>query len=172
MARVVEVHKNVVSGSPEERLISTSLVERLNLTMRMSDRRLIRRTNGFSKRVWRHAAMAQVLVTHYNFCRVHGTLKTTPAVEAGLADHVWNRRELARMIIEHGRSESLRGPYRCGKSQVGSDVVPMRNWGRDRAMREEVACSNCGSHWMAEGRPGRFGAPALPLPRMRLPLCR
>ena len=145
---LVEVFNNVVSGSPREFLISTSLVERLNLTMRMSDRRLIRRTNGFSKRVWRHAAMMQVLVTYYNFCRVHGSLKTTPAVAAGLADHVWDRRELARMIIEHGCSVGTRGPYRSDNSSGGLEFSLVRSWGRDRAVREDVACSHCGSHWM------------------------
>lgn len=145
---LVEVFKNVVSGSPQELLISTSLIERLNLTMRMSDRRLIRRTNGFSKRVWRHAAMMQVLVTYYNFCRVHGTLKKTPAVAAGLADHAWDRRELARMIIEYGCSVGARGPYHGDNSSGGLEFSLVRNWGRDRALREDVACANCGSHWM------------------------
>lgn len=145
---LVEVFKNVISGSPQEFLISTSLVERLNLTTRMSNRRLIRRTNGFSKRVWRHAAMMLVLVTYYNFCRVHGALKTTPAVTAGLADHVWDRRELARMIIEHGRSVGARGPYQCDDSSGGLEFSPTRSWGRDRAVREDVECANCGSHWM------------------------
>ena len=145
---LVEVFKNVISGSPQELLISTSLVERLNLTMRMSDRRMIRRTNGFSKRVWRHSAMMQVLVTYYNFCRVHGALKTTPAVAAGLADHVWDRRELARMIIEHGCSVGTRGPYQCDNSSGGLEFSLVRSWGRDRAVRKDVACANCGSHWM------------------------
>lgn len=145
---LVEVFKNVVSGSPQQLLISTSLVERLNLTMRMSDRRLIRRTNGFSKRVRRHAAMMQVLVTYYNFCRVHGTLKTTPAVAGGLADHVWDRRDLAWMIIGHGCPDRSRGPYHCGKPSRDLGVTSVRHWGRDRAVRTDVTCANCGSGWM------------------------
>ena len=145
---LVEVLKNVVSGSPVEWLISTSMVERVNRTVRMSNRRVIRRTDGFSKRVWRHAAMMLVLVTYYNFCRVHLTLKMTPAMAAGLTDHVWNRRELADMIVKHGCPGGLRGPYRCGKSEGGSDDVRVRHWGRERAVREDMACANCGSHWM------------------------
>jgi len=145
---LVEVFKNVISGSPQEFLISTSLVERLNLTTRMSNRRLIRRTNGFSKRDLRHAAMMHVLVTYYNFCRVHGSLKTTPAVAAGLADHVWDRRELARMIIEHGCSVGARGPYQCDNSSGALEFSLTLSWGRDRAVREDVECANCGSHWM------------------------
>ena len=145
---LVEVFKHVVSGFPKEWLISTSHVERVNLTKRMSNRRLIRRTNGFSKRVWRHAAMMQVLVMYYNFCREHGTLQTTPAVAAGLTDHVWNRRELAQMIIEHGCSESLRGPYQCSKLPGDLGVSSVRHWGRDRAVREDVVCRSCGSRWM------------------------
>ena len=145
---LVAVFENVVSGSPVEGLISTSLVERVNRTVRMSNRRLVRRTDGFSKRVRRHDAMMRVLVAYYNFCRKHGTLKASPAMAAGLTERVWNRRELAQTIIERGCAESLRGPYRCGNAQGVSDVVPMRHWGRERAVREDVACANCGSHWM------------------------
>ena len=91
--------------------------------------------------------MMQVLVTHYNFCRVHGALKTTPAVAAGLADHVWDRRELARMIIEHGCSVDARGPYHCDNALGGLEFSLVRSWGSDRAVREDVAFANCGSHW-------------------------
>ena len=145
---LTETLKRVVSGSPIKSLISTSLVERLNRTVRMSNRRLIRRTDGFSKRVRRHAAMMQVLVTHYNFCRPHRALQTTPAVAAGLADRVWDRRQLVQIVIEHSGTGGPRGPYRCKELNSGSGGVLSRHWGRARAVREGVTCTHCGSHWM------------------------
>ena len=69
--------------------ISTSYVERQNLTIRMSQRRSTRLTNGFSKKLANHAAAVALYVAHYNLCRVHEALKTTPAVALGIADRVW-----------------------------------------------------------------------------------
>jgi hypothetical protein len=70
--------------------ISTSYVERQNLTMRMSLRRFRRLTNGFSKKLENHAASVAIHFAHYNFCRVHRTLRVTPAMEALLSDHIWS----------------------------------------------------------------------------------
>jgi IS1 family transposase len=85
----------VVSGNPDPKHVSTSYVERQNLTMRMSMRRFTRLTNAFSKKAenLRHAVALHYM--HYNFCRVHQTLRVTPAMEAGLTDHVWSLQELA-----------------------------------------------------------------------------
>ena len=83
-----------VLGDPDPKHISTSYVERQNLTMRMSMRRFTRLTNAFSKKVYNHSAAVALYFMHYNFCRVHQTLKTTPAVASGLADHVWTIEEL------------------------------------------------------------------------------
>ncbi len=79
-----------ISGNPDPEHISTSYVERQNLTMRMSMRRFTRLTNAFSKKVENLAAAVSLHFAYYNFCRVHKTLGTTPAVAAGIADHVWN----------------------------------------------------------------------------------
>src|SRR6266446_3986557 len=79
----------VVSGNPDPKHVSTSHVERQNLTMRMSMRRFTRLTNAFSKKVENHALAVALHYMHYNFCRVHQTLRVTPAMEAGTADHVW-----------------------------------------------------------------------------------
>ncbi len=87
-----------VKGSPDPDHISTSYVERQNLTMRMSMRRFTRLTNGYSKKVENHAAMVAVYFTWYNFGRVHHTLKTTPAVAAGVADHVWSVDEVVELL--------------------------------------------------------------------------
>ncbi len=88
----------VISGRPDPKHISTSYVERANLTMRMSMRRFTRLTNGFSKKVdnLRHAVA--LYAVHYNFCRVHQTLRVTPAMEAGLTSHIWEVADIVRLI--------------------------------------------------------------------------
>jgi IS1 family transposase len=91
-AAVIAVSRDVVSGAPEE--ISTSFVERGNLSIRMASRRFTRLTNGFSKRLDCHVAAVALYVAHYNFCRVHETLRTTPAIALGITDHVWSIGEL------------------------------------------------------------------------------
>lgn len=99
-----------VSGKPDLKEISTSYVERQNLTMRMSMRRFTRLTNGFSKKVDNHAYHLALHYMYYNFCRVHKTLRVTPAMEAGLADHVWDLEEIAGLILEPVAQK--RGPYK------------------------------------------------------------
>jgi IS1 family transposase len=81
-------------GDPDPKHISTSYVERQNLTMRMSMRRFTRLTNAFSKKLENHIASIAIHYMHYNFCRVHQTLRITPAMAAGIADHVWTVEEL------------------------------------------------------------------------------
>lgn len=93
-ARVVSLVPTPVMGDPDPRRISTSHIERANLTVRMSLRRFTRLTNGFSKKLENLKAAVAVFVAWYNFCRVHQTLRVTPAMEAGLTDHVWTAREL------------------------------------------------------------------------------
>jgi IS1 family transposase len=88
----------VVSGDPDPRHVSTSFVERQNLTMRMSMRRFTRLTNGFSKKLENHGHAVALYFMHYNFCRVHKTLRVTPAMEAGIADHVWSVEELVSLL--------------------------------------------------------------------------
>jgi IS1 family transposase len=90
----------VVSGDPDPKHVSTSYVERQNLTMRMSMRRFTRLTNGFSKKFENHAHQIALYFFHYNFCRVHKTLRVTPAMEAGLTDHVWTLEELCALLPE------------------------------------------------------------------------
>ena len=83
-----------MTGSPKQRDISTSFVERQNLTMRMQMRRFTRLTNAFSKKVHNLGYAVALHFMHYNFCRVHQTLRVTPAMEAGVTDHVWTIEEL------------------------------------------------------------------------------
>lgn len=83
-----------ISGKPDPTHISTSYVERQNLTMRMGMRRFTRLTNGFSKKVENHAYQVALHFMHYNFCRIHKSLRVTPAMEAGVTDHVWTIEEM------------------------------------------------------------------------------
>jgi IS1 family transposase len=95
-----------VSGTPDPKHVSTSYVERQNLTMRMSMRRFTRLTNAFSKKVENHRHMLAIYYMYYNYCRVHQTLRVTPAMEAGLSAHVWSMGELVSLLdkrsILHG----------------------------------------------------------------------
>ena len=84
-------------GQPDPRHVSTSFVERSNLTMRMSMRRFSRLTNGHSKKLSNHAYAVAIHFLHYNFARVHKSLRITPAMEAGIADHVWTLEEIAAL---------------------------------------------------------------------------
>ena len=89
--------KSKVIGKPAKDKISTSYVERNNLTMRMSMRRFTRLTNAFSKKVENLNHAVALHVMFYNFGRIHQTLRVTPAMEAGLTDHVWNLEEIAAL---------------------------------------------------------------------------
>ena len=90
--------KAVISGNPDHNHVSTSYAERQNLTMRMSMRRFTRLTNGFSKKVENHEHMLALHYMHYNFCRIHQTLRVTPAMEAGVTDHVWSLDEVIALL--------------------------------------------------------------------------
>jgi hypothetical protein len=92
----------IIEGDPDPSRISTSYIERHNLTMRMSNRRFTRLTNAFSKKVRNHAASVAVTMMAYNFARTHKSLANpyprTPAMAAGVADHVWSYKEIAALL--------------------------------------------------------------------------
>ena len=90
--------KHKISGDPDPKHISTSISERANLTMRMGMRRFTRLTNAFSKKVENHEAAVNLHFMHYNFCRIHQTLRVTPAMEVGISDHVWSLNEVAALV--------------------------------------------------------------------------
>lgn len=92
--------KRPVEGNPDKAHISTSHVERQNLTMRMHMRRFTRLTNAFSKKFNNHVAMVALYTMFYNFVRIHKTLRVTPAMEAGLTDHVWEMEEIIAIMDE------------------------------------------------------------------------
>lgn len=89
--------KTAVCGNPDEKHISTSFVERQNLTMRMHMRRFTRLTNGFSRKVENHCCAVALHYMFYNFARIHKTLRVTPAMQAGISDHVWTQEEIAKL---------------------------------------------------------------------------
>lgn len=92
--RVTSIEKNAIIGAPDLETASTSYVERSNLTIRMSNRRMTRLTNAFSKKLENHKAAMALHFANYNLCRVHRTLRVTPAMAAGVTDHVWTVAEL------------------------------------------------------------------------------
>ena len=87
-----------VNGHPDEKHVSTSYVERQNLTMRMSMRRFTRLTNGFSKKVENLFYAVSLHFMYYNFCRIHQTLRVTPAMEANITDHVWDIEDILNLL--------------------------------------------------------------------------
>ena len=97
-AKMAGSKRAIVTGDPNPRHISTSYVERQNLTMRMHMRRFTRLTNGFSKKLEMHAHNVALHFAYYNFCKIHQTLRVTPAMEAGLSDHVWSVEELVELL--------------------------------------------------------------------------
>ena len=93
-AEVASTEVVPVSGNPDSDRICTSIIERSNLSLRMGTRRFTRLTNGFSKKWENHCAAVMLWYTYYNFCRIHKSLRVTPAMEAGIAGHVWSIAEL------------------------------------------------------------------------------
>ena len=92
------VKKFRIQRNPDPRHVSTSYVERQNLTMRMSMRRFTRLTNAFSKKLENHVAAVALHFLHYNFCRIHKTLRITPAMAAGVANYVWSIEEIVGLL--------------------------------------------------------------------------
>lgn len=101
-----------VVGNPDPAHVSTSFIERQNLTMRMSMRRFTRLTNAFSKKIENHVAMIAVHYMNYNFCRIHQSLRITPAMAAGVSNHVWDIEEIIAILEAATPKPGPRGPYK------------------------------------------------------------
>ena len=108
----IGARKHPVEGNPDAHHISTSFAERQNLTMRMSIRRFTRLTNAFSKKLENHMLSVALHYFHYNFCRIHKSLRVTPAMAAGVTDRVWDMDDLAALIAAQEPPIAKRGPYR------------------------------------------------------------
>ena len=106
---LVKVERTAISGNPNK--ISTSFIERQNLTLRMSQRRLTRLSNGFSKKYENHCAAVALYAVHYNFCRVHESLRITPAMQLGITDHVWSVSELVQAALTGEIQDRVRGAH-------------------------------------------------------------
>jgi IS1 family transposase len=118
---VVAVKKQRVIGSPDRAMVSTSMIERQNLTLRMSQRRFTRLTNGFSKKIENHCAAVALYVGHYNLCRVHETVGMTPAMALGITDRVWSIGELIENAALGGEEPIGRqaGPFQVIDGGLG-----------------------------------------------------
>ena len=99
-------------GRPDIEHVSTSYVERQNLTMRMSMRRFTRLTNAFSKKFDNHVHALALYFAHYNFCRIHKTLKVSPAMAAGISDRLWSMEDIVAKIDAIALARKPRGPYK------------------------------------------------------------
>ena len=97
-AECIGCKREPMIGNPDPKHISTSYIERQNLTMRMQMRRFTRLTNAFSKKIENHVAAIALHYMHYNFCRIHQTLRITPAMAAGISDHIWSLAEVVALI--------------------------------------------------------------------------
>ena len=105
------IRKTVIEGNPDKADVSTSYVERQNLTIRMSNRRFTRLTNAFSKKIENHAHAIALHFMHYNFGRIHKTLRVTPAMAAGVTDRVWTMQEIVA-LVEANEVPKKRGSYK------------------------------------------------------------
>jgi IS1 family transposase len=111
-AECTGIRKTRIEGKPDEAHVSTSYVERQNLTMRMHMRRFTRLTNAFSKKFENHTHMVAIYTVWYNWCRIHKSLRITPAMAAGLTDRVWDLSDIVAVMDERAPKPGPRGPYK------------------------------------------------------------
>jgi IS1 family transposase len=111
-AECIGATKDRIEGNPDPAHVSTSFVERSNLTIRMQNRRFTRLTNAFSKKAENHAYSVALFVMFYNFCRIHKTLRVTPAMEAGVTDRLWTVEDIVALVETAEAPVSKRGPYK------------------------------------------------------------
>ena len=134
--------KRVIEGRPDFKHVSTSLVERQNLTIRMSMRRFTRRTNGFSKKLENHAHAVALHMMFYNFCRIHSSLRVTPAMEAGVTDSLMDIPDIVGLIDALTPAPGPRGSYiEARKAKAAQKVLAVRGARRRRRLRGWVGRS-------------------------------
>ncbi|HXO21450.1 MAG TPA: IS1 family transposase [Thermoanaerobaculia bacterium] len=110
-AECIGCERHSVTGNPDAKHVSTSYIERSNLTVRMSVRRFTRLTNAFSKKLENHVAAFGLFTAHYNFCRIHQTLRVSPAMAAGVTDRLWSIADLVALLPAAAAGQK-RGPYK------------------------------------------------------------
>ncbi|HEX5182204.1 MAG TPA: IS1 family transposase [Allosphingosinicella sp.] len=111
-AECTGIRKRRVEGNPDERYVSTSHVERMNLSIRMQNRRFTRLTNAFSKKLDNHIHALALYFAFYNFCRIHKTLRMSPAMAAGITDRLWSMEDIVTKIDAMAPAPKPRGPYK------------------------------------------------------------
>lgn len=111
-AQCIGARKKTRTGNPDLAHVSTSYVERANLSIRMGNRRFTRLTNAFSKKIDNHVHALALYFAFYNFCRIHKTLKVTPAMAAGITDSLWSLEDIAERIEARRPAPAKRGPYK------------------------------------------------------------
>ena len=110
-AECIGARKERIEGDPDPKHVSTSYVERSNLTIRMHVRRFTRLTNAFSKKVENHAYAVALHMMYYNFVRIHSTLRMTPAMAAGVTDRLWEIGDIVKLVEDGEPKPGKRGPY-------------------------------------------------------------
>lgn len=119
-AECTGIKKTSIEGKPDEAHVSTSYVERQNLTMRMHMRRFTRLTNAFSKKVENHAYAVALHFMYYNFVRLHARLRVSPAMAAGMTDRLWEIADIVALVEAADQKPGKRGPYR-NRGQAGDE---------------------------------------------------
>jgi IS1 family transposase len=112
----------VVCGNPDPAYISTSHVERQNLSMRMGMRRFTRLTNGFSKKIENHEYALAIYFMHYNFVRIHQSLRVSPAMAAGISDKLWSMEDIVALVEAREEPPKKRGPYKKRAPKIQSAI--------------------------------------------------
>jgi IS1 family transposase len=115
-AKCIGTRREVISGEPDEAHVSTSYIERSNLTLRMANRRFTRLTNAFSKKLANHCHMIALYTVWYNFVKMHRTLKMTPALAAGVSQTLWSMDDLVGLVDEHDAAKPRQKPGRKRKA--------------------------------------------------------
>ena len=110
--KCVGARKERFEGEPDPKHVSTSYVERQNLTLRMSMRQYTRLTNDFSKRIDNHCHALALYFVWYNFVRIHTSLRVTPAMAAGVTDRLWEMKDIVALIDANEQQPKKRGPYK------------------------------------------------------------
>src|SRR3546814_18339857 len=128
-AECIGARKDRIEGNPDPKHVSTSFAERQNLTMRMHMRRFTRLTNGFSKKVENHAHMVALYTVWYNFVRIHKTLRTSPAMAAGVSDTLMSMEDIATMIDAAAPKPGPRGPHKKRNSNKSEKRRGGKEWG-------------------------------------------
>jgi IS1 family transposase len=161
------ITRTAIYGTPDPTHISTSHVERQNLTMRMQIRRFTRLCNGFSKKATNHAHAVALHFAYYNFCRIHETIRCTPAMEAGITDHVWTIPELVSAVLsEPAGDKPVKVAFRMPEPMQGTPAPPARALPGGRGFLRLVQGGN------APQSPTPSPSPATPAPTSPAPVLR